>query len=82
MQFTPDTAKDYGIDPWSPEQSVDGAARFIAKWKTQLGSDELALAAYNAGPGNVQKAGNRVPKFPETQNYLAKVEANMRSAKS
>lgn len=69
-QFMPDTAKDYGIDPLDPIQSLDAGARYMASsLKTFKGSYPLALASYNAGVGAVKKHGG-VPPYKETQHYV------------
>jgi soluble lytic murein transglycosylase-like protein len=73
-QFMPATARQYGVDVTSPESSIDGAGRYLSDLKKQFGNWELASAAYNAGPGNVQKYGG-VPPFAETQNHLKKLSA-------
>ncbi|QXG75046.1 transglycosylase SLT domain-containing protein [Modestobacter sp. L9-4] len=72
MQFMPATAKSLGVDPTDPASSVDGAARYLSSLTSQFGSTELALAAYNAGPGAVQRAGG-VPANGETPSYVRKV---------
>ncbi len=72
MQFMPATARSMGVDPLIPEQAVDGAARMLRDLKVKFGSIPLALAAYNAGPGNVQKYGG-IPPFRETQNYVKNI---------
>ncbi|MGY1808924.1 lytic transglycosylase domain-containing protein [Blastococcus sp. SYSU D00669] len=72
MQFMPATAKGLGVDAFDPASAVDGAARYLASLQRQFGSTELALAAYNAGPGNVRRYGG-VPPFSETQNYVRAV---------
>lgn len=72
MQFMPDTAKQYGVDPMDPDQAVDGAARYLHDLRQQTGSWELALAAYNAGPGKVSKYGG-VPPYKETQRYVKQI---------
>lgn len=79
MQFMPGTARSYGIDPWDPAQAVDGAARMMRDLKAKFGSDELALAAYNAGPGAVQKYKG-IPPYLETQKYVRNIMASYRSA--
>lgn len=68
-QFMPDTAKELGIDPSDPEQSIDGAAKYLRLQWDKFGKPELALAAYNSGPGNVQSFGG-VPPFKETKDYV------------
>jgi len=74
MQFMPSTAQGMGVDPLDPASAVDGAARLLRSHVERFGSLELALAAYNAGPGNVQRYGG-VPPFAETQAYVSKVLA-------
>ena len=72
MQFMPATAKSLGVDASDPASSIDGAARYLSSLTRQFGSTELALAAYNAGPGAVQRAGG-VPANGETPSYVQKV---------
>ncbi len=76
MQFMPSTAAGMGVNPWDPASSIDGAARYLRANLDRFGSIPLALAAYNAGPGNVSKYGG-VPPFTETQNYVARVQGYM-----
>ena len=76
FQFMPDTARELGVDPFNPEQAADGAARYLKQNYDQFGDWNLALAAYNAGPGNVRKYGG-VPPFQETQQYIEKVNSGM-----
>ena len=72
MQFMPATAAGLGVDASDPASSIDGAARYLSDLTKQFGSTELALAAYNAGPGAVQRAGG-VPANGETKSYVQKV---------
>ena len=72
MQFMPATARGYGIDPMDPAQAIDGAARMLTEQRNAFGTLELALAAYNAGPGAVRRHGG-IPPYSETQNYVRKV---------
>lgn len=75
-QLMPDTAKSLGVaNPFDPEQSLKGGAQYLSQMLNKFGSTELALAAYNAGPGRVERAGNQIPNLTETQNYVRKVMA-------
>ncbi|RBY74345.1 lytic transglycosylase [Geodermatophilus sp. TF02-6] len=72
MQFVPATAASLGVDPLDPASAVDGAARYLRQLTDRFGSTDLALAAYNAGPGTVRRSGG-VPPYPETQDYVRAV---------
>jgi soluble lytic murein transglycosylase-like protein len=72
MQLMPATAAELGVDPTDPVQNIMGGSRYLAAMKKQFGSDKLALAAYNAGPGAVERHGG-VPPYAETQAYVKKV---------
>jgi cell wall-associated NlpC family hydrolase len=74
MQFMPATAAGLGVDPLDPASAVDGAAKYLSQLTARFGSTDLALAAYNAGPGAVSSAGG-IPPYSETQNYVRKVNA-------
>jgi hypothetical protein len=71
MQLMPTTAQELGVDPNDLEQNVRGGVRYWSQQLKRFGGDiKLATAAYNAGAGNVIKAGNKVPNFAETQKYV------------
>ncbi|MBO9533296.1 MAG: lytic transglycosylase domain-containing protein [Solirubrobacteraceae bacterium] len=76
-QLMPGTASSLGVtDPTDPAQNLEGGAKYLRQQLDRFGGDErLALAAYNAGPGAVQKFGG-VPPYAETQNYVKTVLAN------
>lgn len=68
-QLMPATAAKLGVDPKDPQQNLDGGARYLAMMYAKFGSWRLALAAYNAGPGAVEKHGG-IPPYTETKNYV------------
>ena len=73
MQLMPGTARGLGVsDSFDPAQAVDGAARMLRDLTNRFGRVDLALAAYNAGPGAVMKYDG-IPPYAETRNYVHKV---------
>lgn len=73
MQLMPATAANLGVsNAFDPIQCIDGGAKYLRQMLDKFGRVEFAVAAYNAGPGNVSKFGG-VPPFAETQNYVPKV---------
>ncbi len=75
MQLMPETGKELGVaDAFCPEQNIGGGVRYLEQLTRRFEGDvRLALAAYNAGPGNVSRFGNSIPPFPETVGFVEKV---------
>nr|WP_164562291.1 transglycosylase SLT domain-containing protein [Nitratidesulfovibrio vulgaris] len=78
MQIMPATQRELGLDdPFDPEANVEAGSRYLRQQLDRFGSLELALAAYNAGPGNVLKYGG-MPPFDETRTFVRRVLDGMR----
>ena len=75
MQLMPDTAKRYGVsNRRDPVKNLNGGTRYLKDLLVRFDNNiELALAGYNAGENAVEKYGNKVPPFEETQTYVRKV---------
>ena len=75
MQLMPATARELGAgNAWNPFANLDAGVRYLAAMHARFGSVELALAAYNAGPGSVRRYGG-IPPFAETEAYVERVLA-------
>lgn len=72
MQLMASTARDMGVNPADPQDNIRGGVKYLKQQLDTFGSPRLALAAYNAGPGAVRRAGG-VPNIRETQNYVGKI---------
>ncbi len=74
MQLMPGTADRFGVgNPYDPIANMNGGARYLRWLLDQFNDTRLAVAAYNAGEGAVQRYGNQIPPYRETQNYVVKV---------
>lgn len=71
-QLMPATARKLGVNPRDPRQNLDGGARYLRRMYDKFGTWRLALAAYNAGPGAVEKHGG-IPPFRETRTYVRRI---------
>lgn len=77
VQLMPGTARDLGVNPFDPSANLEGGARYLRAQLDAFGGDlEKALAAYNAGPDRVQRAGG-IPRIRETQNYVRDILARL-----
>lgn len=76
MQLMPGTAADLGVDnPWDPAQNIRGGVAYLGSLLREFGDEVLALAAYNAGPGAVNRYGQQVPPYRETREYVQRISA-------
>jgi soluble lytic murein transglycosylase-like protein len=83
MQLMPELAEEMGVsDSFDPRENIRGGARYLKRLLDYYDGDlSLALAGYNAGPGNVERYGG-VPPFAETQNYVKKITALLKRSRS
>ena len=75
MQFMPETARRFNLsNPHDAAAAIDAAARYVKLLAAEFdGGLELVLAGYNAGENAVERYGNRIPPYSETQNYVRKI---------
>jgi soluble lytic murein transglycosylase-like protein len=78
MQLMPATAAQYRVtNAYDPVQNIRAGVAYLKSLMTRFNDDiSLALAAYNAGPGAVERYGRTVPPYKETRNYVAKIKSN------
>ena len=82
-QLMPGTASNMGVtNPFDPQQNLMGGAKYLSQLLKQFGSPQLALAAYNAGPNAVIKAGNQIPPYAQTQTYVQRIMDLVNSRKT
>lgn len=79
MQLMPSTAREMNLDPFSPEENIEGGTRYMRYLLDRFnGRLDIALAAYNAGPTIVERAGG-IPSIAETRNYVRKILSDSKS---
>src|SRR4029079_17632648 len=78
MQLMPATAVEYRVtNAYDPAQNIRAGVAYLKSLMTRFNDDvSLPLAAYNAGPGAVEKYGRTVPPYKETRNYVARIKGN------
>ena len=75
FQLMPDTARRLGVNPYIVNDNIKGGIMYYQMMYKKFGSTDLALAAYNAGPGNVARYKG-VPPFRETKAFISKIKSN------
>ena len=81
FQLMPSTARRMGLNPYSLNDNIKGGIMYYKKMYSMFGSVELALAAYNAGPGNVKRYNNAIPPYAETRHFVKKIMTDVNKQK-
>ena len=81
FQLMPSTARRMGLNPYSLNDNIKGGIMYYKKMYNMFGSVELALAAYNAGPGNVKRYNNTIPPYAETKRFVSKIMTDVNKQK-
>ena len=82
FQLMPSTARRMGYNPYSLNENIKAGITYYKKMYNMFGSVELALAAYNAGPGNVKRYNNKVPPYSETRRFVSKIMSDVNRQKT
>ena len=82
FQLLPSTARRMGLNAYSLNDNIRGGIMYYKNMYKMFGSMELALAAYNAGPGNVKRYNNTVPPYAETKRFIAKIMRDYKNYKT
>jgi soluble lytic murein transglycosylase-like protein len=83
MQLMPATARELGVDPTMPEQNIEGGVRYLSGLLKMFGGVELALVAYNGGPGFARRyARGHTALYGETRDYVKRVLSRVRAMRS
>lgn len=80
FQLMPDTARRLGVNPYTQDGNIKGGIMYYQMMYKKYGSMDLALAAYNAGPGNVARY-NGVPPFRETKAFISRIKQEYNTMK-
>ncbi len=81
FQLMPSTARRMGLNPYSLTDNIKGGIKYYKAMYKMFGSVELALAAYNAGPGNVKRYNNSIPPYAETKRFVSKIMTDYKNYK-
>ena len=81
FQLMPSTARRLGVNPYYLSDNIKGGLMYYKMMYKMFGSTELALAAYNAGPGNVKKFGGSIPPYGETRRFVNQIMAEYNQQK-